>query len=445
MSSKDINIPENLPYSLEAEKALIGGLFLDSNIFTEVAEIITSEDFYFKIYGDIFKTMANCYDTDGSIDVVMVMNNIKKISKIDIEKIEESINEILTSITNTVKLVEYAMIIRDKSTLRRLINYSSKICEMSIKDDRNAEDIVNEAEAMILSVSNSFSKKEVFDSGELIEEFVKKGNLIRDNKGKAFSLSTGYTDLDKKINGLNKSDLIILAARPSMGKTAFALNLLINVASQKKSVLLVSLEMSAQQIFERIISVHSGIPLKKIINRDLNDSEWTSLGITTGNIANMDIKISKQSTSISNIRNIARKLKSEGELDLIVIDYLQLMSSNVKVDNRQQEVSDISRGLKKLAVELNIPIIALSQLSRTVEARADKRPILSDLRESGAIEQDADIVAFLYRDEYYNKDSVDKGIAELIIGKHRNGEIGTVQFLFVPEITKFKSYTNQID
>ncbi len=445
MSSKDINIPENLPYSLEAEKALIGGLFLDSNIFTEVAEIITYEDFYFKIYGDIFKTMANCYDTYGSIDVVMVMNNIKKISKIDIEKIEESINEILTSITNTVKLVEYAMIIRDKSTLRRLINYSSKICEMSIKDDRNAEDIVNEAEAMILSVSNSFSKKEVFDSGELIEEFVKKGNLIRDNKGKAFSLSTGYIDLDKKINGLNKSDLIILAARPSMGKTAFALNLLLNVASQKKSVLLASLEMSAQQIFERIISVHSGIPLKKIINRDLNDSEWTSLGITTGKIANMDIKISKQSTSISNIRNIARKLKSEGELDLIVIDYLQLMSSNVKVDNRQQEVSDISRGLKKLAVELNIPIIALSQLSRTVEARADKRPILSDLRESGAIEQDADIVAFLYRDEYYNKDSVDKGIAELIIGKHRNGEIGTVQFLFVPEITKFKSYTNQID
>lgn len=442
MDFENIN---KMPYSIDAERALIGGLFINTDIFGQVSEIVRHKDFYSDIHADIFRAMYECYINGKGIDVVIVEYQLKKFTKLKLEDLSETLMDICGSITSTLNLISHAEIIKEKSLLRQLIYTSSGIADMCIRDDRSVNDILDESEKLILSIASGVSEKEYFTSQELINKFVKKGDYLRNHKGETLGLSTGYQDLDKKINGLNKTDLIILAARPSMGKTAFSLNLLLNVAKNQKKVLFISLEMSAEQIFDRLMAVKTEIPLQKIINRNLEDSEWAYIGAASLEFANMDIKISNNTSSLFHVRNLARKLKNDDGLDLIVIDYLQLMSFTGKTDNKQQEVSEISRGLKRLAIELDIPIIALSQLSRAVESRADKRPMLSDLRESGAIEQDADIVSFLYRDDYYNPDSEDKGITELIIGKHRNGEIGTLKFLFIAPSTKFKPYTDMID
>lgn len=444
---------ENIPYNLDAERAIIGGLLLEQDFFPNIYEIINDKDFYDRQLGLIFKNMIDLYLSDKSLAPLVLLDQIKKMkyskdvlySKIKYNTLEETINDIIAETTNTVNITSYAEIVREKSLLRKLINSCSNIIEISCKENRNIDEVINEAEKNILSITNSYEKKEFFTVKDLIKEFISITDEMSNRKDAVIGLPTDYIDLDNKINGLNKSDLIIVAARPGMGKTAFALNIMLNVVKNNKSALFVSLEMSAQQLFQRLMSIESEIPLQTIRNATYSDDEWDSIGKATTSINKTDIKISNDTENLFKLRTLARKLKNDGDLDLIVIDYLQLMTMSSKNESRQQEVSEISRGLKRLAIELDIPIIALSQLSRSVESRENKRPMLSDLRESGAIEQDADIVGFLYRDDYYNPDSIDKGITELNIAKHRNGEIGVIKFAFINYCTKFKSFTDMID
>ena len=301
---------------------------------------------------------------------------------------------------------------------------------------------MDEAESKVLNLSKNILKNSIIDMKTASLDEMRRIDNVTANRGKTLGIPTGFVDLDRMTSGLNNSDLIILAARPAMGKTAFALNLALNAAKEKKNVLIFSLEMPVQQLYQRLLAMESGISQNKLRNVYLEEDEWNKLTLATTSLSNLP------HTNVLEIRSYARNMKTQGLLDLIVIDYLQLINGTGKGRgsdaNRQQEISDISRALKGLARELDVPVIALSQLSRAVESRVDRRPMLSDLRESGAIEQDADIVAFLYREEYYIPDTENKGITELIIGKHRNGATGTVKLNFLSEFTKFTSYTDQV-
>ena len=345
--------------------------------------------------------------------------------------------------------MEYAELIKEKAMLRKLGNIGAKITEIAYREEGTADSIVDKAEEMVLNLSNKILKSEIINIGSLSVDELTRLDEMRKNRDKILGIPTGFVDLDRMTGGLNNSDLIILAARPAMGKTAFALNLALNAANiSNKNVLIFSLEMPAQQLYQRLLAMESEIGQGKIKMGNLTEDEWARMAFSMGNLSSKNIFVADlPNTNVLEIRSYARKMKSNDKLDLIVIDYLQLINGT-RVPrgefNRQQEVSDISRALKGLARELNVPIIALSQLSRSVEQRMDKRPMLSDLRESGAIEQDADIVAFLYREDYYIPETENKGISELIIGKHRNGAVGTIKLLFLNEITKFKSYTDKI-
>lgn len=436
-----------IPYSLEAEQALIGGIFYNTDLFGEISEIVSEDDFFKKEHSILFKAMKAIYSEGKTIDAILVNDYSKKMEKFISSSVEENLYEIVEKVTSSYNLLEYAELVREKAILRKLGNIGVKITEIAYKDDRLSEDIVDEAEAMVLNLSNKILKKEIVDIKTATLEEIKRLEKVHDNRGKPTGLSTGFQNLDAKTSGLNNSDLIILAARPAMGKTAFSLNLLLNVAKKEnKSVLFFSLEMSSSQLYQRLLAIEAGIPLQNIRNGFLDDDAWGRIAIATTKLSNLKISIGDlPNVGVLEIRSYARKMKSRGELDLIVIDYLQLIKGTSKNgDNRQQEISDISRALKGLARELDIPIIALSQLSRAVEARADKRPILSDLRESGAIEQDADIVAFLYREDYYIPETENKGITEVIIGKQRNGPTGTVKLNFLEAFTKFTDYTDKV-
>ena len=432
MEKNDLKIP----YNLQAEKALLGGIFYNIELFGDVAEIVNEDDFYKKEHSIIFKAMVDIYSSGKTIDPVLV----NEVSKKQAEKVLE---EIIDEITSSFNLLAYAELIKEKSTLRKLGNIGAKITEIAYKDDKSSDDIVDEAEALVLNLSNKVSKKEIIPIKNISLQEIKRLEYMAENKSRTTGLSTGFVDLDKITSGLNKSDLIVLAARPAMGKTAFALNLLLNVA-KNKSVLFFSLEMSSSQLYQRLLAIEAGVPLHNIRTGFLDEGAWQNIGLATGKLSTSKIFIGDlPNVTVLEIRSLARKMKSRGELDLIIIDYLQLIKGRGG-ENRQQEISDISRALKGLARELDVPVIALSQLSRAVETRMDKRPMLSDLRESGAIEQDADIVAFLYREDYYIPGTINKGITELIIGKQRNGSTGTVKFNFLETLTKFTSFTRKI-
>ena len=345
-------------------------------------------------------------------------------------------------------IIEYAKIVKEKATLRRLGEVGTKIVELAYEGYEEVDNILDKAEGMIFKISENVDSKDLVSLKDVIaQEFVRLEKVYQ-NKGVATGISSGFSDFDQMTSGFHPSDLIILAARPAMGKTAFALNLALNAAMKsKKGVLLFSLEMSSSQLLQRLLSIEAGIGLQKIRNGFLDPDDWGKLGLASMKLSNSEINIADlPNVNVLEIRAIARRLKAAGKLDMIIIDYLQLIKGNsTRGDNRQQEISEISRALKGIARELDIPIIALSQLSRATEQRADRRPMLSDLRESGAIEQDADMVMFLYRDDYYNEDSEDKGLTEVIIGKQRNGPVGTIKLRFFHEYTRFENFTSRIE
>ncbi|EJU08206.1 replicative DNA helicase [Fusobacterium hwasookii] len=444
----DFESLKKIPHSLEAEKALIGGIFYNQELFEEIKDIVSAEDFYKIEHTAIYKAMEQVYSDSKGIDAILIDEEIKKSNSKNKEEILEVLSDILDEITSSYNLLEYANLIKEKAMLRRLGNVGAEITQLAYNDIRPAEDIIDIAESMVLNLSKKILKNSIVDMKTAGVDEIMRMERVSDNRGKTLGISTGFIDLDRMTSGLNNSDLIILAARPAMGKTAFALNLALNAGKEQKNVLVFSLEMPAQQLYQRLLSIESGIPQHKLKNVYLEEDEWTKLTVATLNLSKTSIFVADLPyTNVLEIRSYARKMKSQNQLDLIIIDYLQLINGTGRGGSefsRQQEISDISRSLKGLARELDVPVIALSQLSRAVESRVDKRPMLSDLRESGAIEQDADIVAFLYREEYYIPETENKGITELIIGKHRNGATGTVKLNFLSEFTKFTNYTDQV-
>jgi len=443
----EIDKLKTFPYSIEAERSVLGGLFLKSNIILEIIEILGIGDFYKLAHQYIFESMIDCYNEGINIDPVIIMDKLKKKNKFSEIGGEDILYDIIASVPTAANITSYAKIVKEKSLLRSLMNIGSQIVEMAQEGYEEADEILDKAESLIFKISDKRESKDIVSLGELVAPELDRLEKVVKNSGISTGISSGFRTFDNMTSGFHDSDLVILAARPSMGKTAFALNLALNAGlKQDKGVLVFSLEMSSSQIFQRFLAIESKIGIGKLRNGFIDGEEWGKLGITTGKLAKAQIHIADvPNVTVLEIRAISRRLKAIGKLDMILVDYLQLIrGSSTKGDNRQQEVSDISRALKGIARELNVPVIALSQLSRAPEQRADRRPMLSDLRDSGAIEQDADMVMFLYRDEYYNEDSEFKGIAEVIIGKQRNGPVGSIKLAFKNDINLFADYTDEI-
>lgn len=445
---QEIENLRKIPSSIEAERAVLGGIFLKEDAFADIIEILSPNDFYKNAHRLIYEAMREIYNLGEKIDPIVVMNQLKKEEKFEEIGGDQVFYDIIEEVPTAANIVAYAKIIKEKATLRRLGDVGTKIVEMAYEGYDEVETILDRAEGMIFKISENNDSKDIVKIRDAMAEEFLRLEKVYANKGTTIGISSGFADFDQMTSGFQPSDLIILAARPAMGKTAFALNLALNAAvKSNKAVLLFSLEMSSSQLLQRLLAVEAGIGLQKIKTGFLAPEDWGRLGIASGRLAQTEINIADTpNVGVLEIRAYARRLKAAGKLDMILIDYLQLIKgSSGKNENRQQEISDISRSLKGIARELDVPIIALSQLSRATEQRADRRPMLSDLRESGAIEQDADMVMFLYRDDYYNEETEEKGITEVIIGKHRNGPTGTVKLRFFHELTKFENYTNKID
>ncbi len=444
---QDLDKLRKVPSSLEAEKSILGGILLKPDALGDVVEIITPGDFYKAAHRNIYEAMIEAYNNGEVIDPIVLIDKLKKQDKFEASGGNSIVYEIIEEVPTAANILSYAKIVKEKAILRRLGDVGTKIVEMTYEGYEDADAILDKAEGMIFKISESKESKDVVGISHILNEEFERLENLQKNKGATIGISSGFKQFDEMTSGFHPSDLVIIAARPSMGKTAFALNLALNAVKHvDNGALVFSLEMSNSQLLQRLLAVEGGLPLQKIRNGFLNDEEWGRLGIASAKLANSKIHIADMpNVTVLEIRAMARRLKAAGKLDIILIDYLQLISGSGKNDSRQQEISDISRALKGIARELNVPVIALSQLSRAPEQRADRRPILSDLRESGAIEQDADMVIFLYRDDYYNEESEFKGITEINIGKQRNGPVGTVNLRFFHELTKFADYTTKID
>ncbi len=432
----------NIPCNLEAEESLLGAILLKPDSLSKVVGQVAKGDFYKLAHSVIYDAMLDCYERGEVIDPVILVNVIKK--KASLEQIggEETIFNILRTVPTAANIENYARIVKEKSVLRKLIDGATKIIEMATEEKESVHQILDSSENTIFRISQNREKKEVSHARDLIDEELERLENVYKNKGAITGIGSGFKELDKLTSGFQDSDLVIVAARPSMGKTAFALNIAMNSSIiQNKSALIFSLEMSNAQVFQRFIAGAAQVSLSKLKNGFLGEEEWGRVGVATGRLADSKLYIADTpSITVMEIRALARRLKSSHGLDLIIIDYMQLIRGTRSSDNRQQEISEISRALKGLARELNVPILALSQLSRAPEQRSDRRPILADLRDSGAIEQDADTVIFLYRDEYYNEASDKKGLAEIKVGKQRNGPTGKVYLRFFSDFAKFGDY-----
>ena len=425
-----------VPHSLEAEQSVLGSILIDSRCVADVIGILSPSDFYLQQNREIFEAVYTMFNYSQTIDPVTVLDKLRELGFYT-DASTDYIRQLMEITPTAANAVRYANIVRDKAMLRTLGEAAADIGE-SVREQVGApEEILETAEKKIYDIR----KGERGDSLEHIGSILHKvfGHLteLSESDSNIPGLSSGLVDLDSKINGLNKSDLLLVAARPAMGKTAFGLNLALNVAKKyNKTVAIFNLEMSREQLVMRLLAIESMVDGKKLATGKLDDAEWTKLGMASAALSQTDIRIDDNPTVTPAQMNA--KCRRLDNLGLVLVDYLQLMSSGGKPnENRVQEVSNISRSLKIMAKELNVPVICLSQLSRAVESRSDKRPILSDLRESGAIEQDADSVMFLYRDEYYNENTEDKGIAECIVAKNRHGETGTVKLQWIPQFQTF--------
>lgn len=427
------------PYDEQAEASVLGAMLLDKSAITTAVEIIHAEDFYYDSHKAIFEGILRLYNKNEPADMITLSDFLKKSGQLEAVGGYTYLGR-LTSGAGAVSNTEaYANIIKEKSTLRALIRAGGEIVEDSYRDDDDVGAIIEKAEKSIFDITQDNQRNGLMDMGEVMITTFDVMQKRSENKGGLTGLTTGFIDLDRKTSGMQKADLVLLAARPSMGKTALMVNIATNSALKAgATVAMFSLEMSRNQLSQRILSSLSHVDLMKIISGDLTTEEWSKVIETMTYMNEMAIYIDDTAgITPLEVKAKCRRLKAEKGLDLVVIDYLQLMEVGGRAESRQQEISAISRQLKGIAKELDVPVIALSQLSRAPEMRADHRPILSDLRESGAIEQDADIVMFLYRDEYYNPDTEKQGLGELILAKHRNGPTGTVELLFKGEYTKF--------
>ena len=429
-----------LPHSIEAEQSVIGSMIMDREAIVIASEIVLSEDFYNKQYGVLFDAMVELNDEGKPVDLVTLQDRLKEKDVPPEVSSLEFIRDLITAVPTSANVKYYANIVAEKATLRRLIRITEEIANTCYVGKDSLEDILSDTEKKVFDLIQRRNTGEFVPIRQIVMDAMDTIEKASNNKGNVTGVATGFLYLDYKTAGMQPSDLILVAARPSMGKTAFVLNIAQYVAfKQGKTVAVFSLEMSKEQLVNRLFSMESRVDSQHLRTGNLSDAEWEKLIESAGVIGKSNLIIDDTpGISIPELRSKCRKYKLEHNLEMVIIDYLQLMSgSGRSTDSRQQEISDISRSLKALARELRVPVVALSQLSRAVEQRPDHRPMLSDLRESGAIEQDADVVMFIYRDDYYNKDSERNGIAEIIIAKQRNGPIGTVELVWLPDYTKF--------
>lgn len=436
---EDAAITRIMPNSLEAEQSVVGSMMMDKQAIITAGEMLTAEDFYHRQYGVMFQTMVDMNNEGKAVDIVTLQERLKeKNVPAEIYSLE-FIRELLSAVPTSANIRQYASIVQDKAILRNIIRVNDSIANDCYAGTQKTEDILADTEKKIFELVKNKGTHEYQPIDKVVLEALDKISIAAKNRGAVTGVPTGFKDLDNYLSGLQPSDFVLVAARPSMGKTAFVLNVAENVAiKQGITTAIFSLEMSNVQLVNRMLSLESTVDADKIRKGRLDSSDWGKLIEGADSIAKSHLIIDDTpGISIAELRSKCRKYKMENNLGLVIIDYLQLMSGSGRTDSRQQEISDISRSLKALARELDVPVVTLSQLSRAVEQRPDHRPMLSDLRESGAIEQDADVVMFLYRDDYYNKDTDIKGIAEIIIAKQRNGPIGTVKMAWIPEQTRF--------
>lgn len=427
------------PNNIEAEQSVIGSMLLDKNAISTASEILTGDDFYKEAHRQIFNAALELYNRNEPVDLVTIVDSLRGKGILDNIGGITYLSNLVSSVPTTANVKYYAKIVEEKSTLRKLIKSSSEIIEKCYSSSDDLIGIIDTAEKNIFNISQKATSHDFEPMSSLLEKGFNQIENLYNNKGAVTGIPTGFTEIDSKTSGFQKGDLVLIAARPSMGKTAFALNIAEYAAIRNNnSVAIFSLEMSKEQLAFRMLCSEANIDMLKLRTGDLEDDDWVRLAKSAGPLASAKIFIDDTpGITVTEMRSKCRRLKMEHGLDLIIVDYLQLMQGSSRTENRQQEVSDISRSLKALAKEMDTPLIALSQLSRAPEARADHRPMLSDLRESGSIEQDADIVSFLYRDEYYDKESEKRNIAEVIIAKQRNGPTGTVELAFIGKYTKF--------
>ena len=437
------------PHSIEAEQSVVGAMLMDRDAITTASAIICGDDFYQTAYGVIFDSVVELFNEGKPVDLITLQNRLKEKDVPEEISSLEFVRDMLAAVPTSANVKYYAEIVAEKSTLRKMIKMNEEIANACYLAKEPVEAIMERTEKKVFELVQNRNNGDFVPIKQVVLNALEKIEKSSKSKGTVTGIPTGFIDLDYKTSGLQPSDLILVAARPSMGKTAFVLNIAQHVAfRQNKTVAIFSLEMSKEQLVNRLFSLESYVDAQLLRTGNLKDSDWEKLIEGAGIIGRSNLIIDDTpGISISEMRSKCRKYKLEHNLELIIIDYLQLMSGSVggRSESRQQEISDISRSLKALARELHVPVISLSQLSRAVEQRPDHRPMLSDLRESGAIEQDADVVMFIYRDDYYNKDTEHVNEAEIIIAKQRNGPIGTVTLTWLPQYTKFANSQRKQD
>lgn len=427
------------PQNLDAERSTLGAMFLDKEAIYRAMEVLYPDDFYKDSHRHIYQTVLDLANKGEPVDLVTVTEALRRSKRLDEVGGVAYLTELANAVPTAAHIDHYARIVEEKSLLRRLIHTAGEIMAAGYEAREEVERILDEAERMVFSIANRRSGRSISSLKQILIEAFEQIEYLYESKGAVTGVPTGFADLDRLTAGLQPSDLIILAARPSMGKTTFALNVAENAAVRLKiPVALFSLEMSKEQLAIKLLCAEAGVDNQRIRTGNLSEEDWPRLSHALGRLSEAKIFIDDSpNISALEIRAKARRIKSEYGLGLIIIDYLQLMQSRFRVENRQQEVSEISRSLKALARELSVPVVALSQLSRAVEQRPGKKPSLADLRESGSLEQDADLVCFLYREDYYDPETEKKNITEFIVAKHRNGPTGKVEFFFQKEFSKF--------
>ena len=435
----DIAITRIMPNSLEAEQSVNGSMLMDKQAIISAGEILSADDFYHRQYGIMFQAMVDMNNAAKPVDIVTLQEALKEKDVPPEVYSLEFIRELLAAVPTSANIRHYATIVKDKAILRNIIRVNDSIATACYEGKESTEDILADTEKRIFELVKNKGGHEYMPIDKVVLEALDKISIAAKNRGAVTGVPTGFIDLDNMLTGLHGSELILVAARPAMGKTAFVLNIAHHVAVKKRiPVAIFSLEMSKEQLVTRMIALDSLVNSQKIQTGQLVDDEWDKIMESTEVIADAPIFVDDNSAiTVADLRSKCRKLKQNNDLGLIIIDYLQLMSTNKHVESRQQFISDTSRALKVLARELNVPVIALSQLNRAVDSRPDHKPVLADLRESGAIEQDSDVVMFIYRDDYYNPDTEKKGIAEIIIAKQRKGATGSVDLVWMQDYTKF--------
>lgn len=431
------------PHNIEAEQSILGAILIDRDALSDISGKLKSDVFYLEKHKEIYEAIVTLYEDSLPVDIVTVSDMLSKRGTLEKIGNMDYIAQLASSVVTTANVSHYVSIIHDKSLLRQIIASSGKVVDLGYQGTMEGIEVLNEAEKNIFDISQGLNRSGLEHINALIDATFTQLEALSANKGDLTGIPSGFIDLDRKTSGFQNSDLILVAARPAMGKTSLVLNIAVNAALRGFPVAVFSLEMSRMQLVNRILSLESLVELEKMRTGRLDGEDWRKIGFSVGQLSKSPIYID-DNASINTMEMMSklRKLKLKEGLGLVVIDYLQLMEGRKKTDNRQQEISEISRSLKIMAKELDVPVIALSQLSRAPEQRSDHRPILSDMRESGAIEQDADMVIFLYRDDYYNDESNEKNVVELIIAKHRNGSTGTIKLAWLPEFTKFANHMN---